>query len=447
MSFRFTDSSTGRIFKVEGQGLTEAQARQIFQQQQRAGSLVGLQPGMVLDAAQQAAGGLPGAAAQAAQAASQSVGSVTGTAATALRNITDNAFGGAPTNGIGIADFAQQAPALDNIAQLGENQVRSAMAQASRLVGQNASTVSNTLGLGKFGFNGEQLERAGMIKPGTTSAYLAQGQNTLTDVLKSPSVWTGKDGIRSMDDLLASVPSQDRIQQQLMQTGTSALSELGLPISNLSPQALAGTAMNAARSIADTFSWATGGTLPTGVADTFNQVARDGAFAVGFGDTKVSDAMKQQTLPEESIDTVVRATVDAAAGRVIGNEKVPDIEYNTPLPPISGGSLSEQVAQASVRLGAITQQQTPIFRMESQIASDPNVGVDIIREYERLLSDLTDLLGTLQNIKSQAANAEPPLSSVVAAADRVKNLVDQQITQLESAVRRVRQRMAAARGR
>lgn len=445
MSYRFTDPQTGRVFRVDGVGLTEAQARQIFDQQQSAGSLVGLQPGMVLDAIQQAVGGLPGAAAQAAQAASQTAGSVAGTSSTALRNITSSAFSGAPTNGIGIADFSRQAPALDNIAQLDENQVRSALAQASRLVGQAPDVLSDTLGLGKFGFSGEQLERAGMIKPGTVSAYLSQGQNTLTDVLKSPSVWTGKDGINGVDDLLASVPSQDRIQQQLMQSGTAALGELGLPVSQLSPQALAGTAMNAARSVADTFSWATGGSLPSGIADAFDQAARDGSFAVGFGDTKVSDAMKQLTLPEESIDTVARATVDAAAGRVIGNDKVPDIQYNTSLPPIDSGSLSEQVAQASVRLGAISQQQTPIFRMEAQISTDPNVGVDIIREYERLLSDLTDLLGTLQNIKSQAANADPPLGSVVAAADRVKSLVDQQITQLEAAIQRVRQRMQAAR--
>lgn len=447
MSYRFTDPQTGRTYQVDGQGLTEAQARQIFETQLRAGSLVGLRPGMILDAAQQAAGGLPGAAAQAAQGLQQAVGSVLSTSATAVRNLTAGAFGGVPTNGINVADFARQAPALGNIGQLGTTAVTASLAQASRLVAQAPDVISDTLGAGKYGFSATQLERAGMLKPGTSATYLAQGQNSLTDVLRSPAVWTGQGGINSVDDLLASVPTQDRLQQQLMQSGTSALGELGIPVSQLNPQTLAGAALNAARSITDAFTWATGGSLPGSVSSAFNQVAKDSSFAVGFGETKTSDAMKQETPPEESIDTVDRATVNAAAERVIGNEKVPEIQYNTPLPPVSSGSLSEQVAQSSLRLNAIIQQQTPIARMESQIATDPNVGVDIIREYQRLLADLTDLLGTLQNLKTQAANAEPPLSSVAAGADRIKGLVDQQVTQLESAISRVRQRMAAARSR
>lgn len=445
MSFSFSDFKTGKAYKVEGAGLTEAQARQIFESQLKAGSLVGLKPGMVLDAAQQAAGGLAGAAAQAAQGLQQAAGSVLSTAGSAVKKLTSAAFSGVPTDSINVANFAKQAPALGDIAQLGKTAVTSSMAQASKLVGQDSDVMSNTLGAGKFGLDAAQLERAGLVKPGTAATYLAQGQNALTDVLKSPSVWTGQGGINSANDFLSSVPTQDRVQQQLMQAGTSALGELGIPVNQLNPQVLAGAALNAAKSVTDAFAWATGGSLPTGVADNFNQVARNGSFAVGFGDTKVSDAMKQETLPEESIDTVSRDTVDAAAGRVIGNDKVPDVDYNTPLPPVSGGSLGQQVAQASVRLNAIAQEQTPIFRRESQIATDPNIGVDIIRDYERLLSDLTDLQGTLQNIKSQAANADPPLGSVVAGADRIKSLVDQQVAQLESAIRRVRQRIQAAR--
>jgi hypothetical protein len=49
----------------------------------------------------------------------------------------------------------------------------------------------------------------------------------LTDVLKSPSVWTGKDGVTGVTDLLKSPPLQDKIQLGLMKTGFDTLVKTG----------------------------------------------------------------------------------------------------------------------------------------------------------------------------------------------------------------------------
>jgi hypothetical protein len=49
----------------------------------------------------------------------------------------------------------------------------------------------------------------------------------LTDVLKSPSVWTGKDGVTAVTDLLKSPPLQDKIQLGLMKTGFDTLVKTG----------------------------------------------------------------------------------------------------------------------------------------------------------------------------------------------------------------------------
>jgi hypothetical protein len=49
----------------------------------------------------------------------------------------------------------------------------------------------------------------------------------LTDVLKSPSVWTGKDGVTGITDLLKSPPLQDKIQLGLMKTGFDTLVKTG----------------------------------------------------------------------------------------------------------------------------------------------------------------------------------------------------------------------------
>ena len=49
----------------------------------------------------------------------------------------------------------------------------------------------------------------------------------LTDVLKSPSVWTGKDGVTAVTDLLKSPPLQDKIQLGLMKSSFDTLVKTG----------------------------------------------------------------------------------------------------------------------------------------------------------------------------------------------------------------------------
>jgi hypothetical protein len=51
--------------------------------------------------------------------------------------------------------------------------------------------------------------------------------NSLTDVLKSPSVWTGKDGVTAVTDLLKNPPLQDKIQFGLMKSSFDTLVKTG----------------------------------------------------------------------------------------------------------------------------------------------------------------------------------------------------------------------------
>jgi hypothetical protein len=77
--FKFDNPVTGQQVEIKGAPtLTSAQAKAIFDQQLKAGSLVGLTTGDVISAATQAADGLPGASAQAAQAISGRGGSTLG---------------------------------------------------------------------------------------------------------------------------------------------------------------------------------------------------------------------------------------------------------------------------------------------------------------------------------------------------------------------------------
>ena len=270
--------------------------------------------GFALPSASAITGALTGAAAQAGSLASKAVGTLSGL------------IKGTPTNGINIADFAKQGPALSSIGNMSLPDVTGALAQASKLVGQGASTISNALGAGKFGLDASQLERAGLVKPGTAAAFLAGGDSDLVSVLKSPTVWTGKDGVKGLNSLLGNSGLQDKVQQGLMKTGLNDLKSIGIPTDKLTPQALSGLATNAAKSVTDTANWAKNAPgLPADINAKFDATAVNGAFAVNLTQDKVDEPVLQETKPVAADNTVNSATVDAAGQRVVGNDKVPGV--------------------------------------------------------------------------------------------------------------------------
>jgi hypothetical protein len=380
--FTFVDPDSGREFVVKGAaGLTEAQAFDIYNQQRDTGSLVNLKPGDILSAASQLAGGLNSAISQVTQAAAGIAGSATGAlggainqatktatglvSATSLstgltgalgtaKSVADQTLSGISTavrtlpvvNGINVANYAKQATALMPIKGLATSDITATLAQSQKLVGQAPTTISNALGVGKFGLDCKQLEIAGIVKPGTAAKYLASGTNSLTSVLNSPAVWTGKAGVTSVNKLLSSVPSQNQIQQTLMSTGVQSVAQLGIPIDKLNPQQLAGTALNAAKSAEDTLKWAAG-TLPSQLKTQFNTVARDAAFAVDFAKSKIDSAMSGVSVPPAENFTVDRKTLNAAVTRIVGNKKIPSVSFEEPLATATAAPAQSAVTEAT----------------------------------------------------------------------------------------------------
>jgi hypothetical protein len=436
-SFTFTLPGSTKSFSIKGpDGFSEAQARAIFDQQAEAGSFVGFKPGDALNAAKQAAAGLPGAAAQLAQSLSgttsiingtvlnnavgqatgqlsQAVGQATSVAKQAIGTVTDIISKVPVTNGINPADFAKQASALVPMGNLTSVDIRAGMAQASKLVGQAAGVVSNTAGVGKFGFNGAQLESAGILKPGVASQYLQSGANKLTDVLKSPTVFTGKDGIKSLTDLLGSEVKQNSIQQGLMSKGLEGLKQVGIPVNSLTPTALVGTALNAAKSLPAAANWAKGLPVPPDVKGQFDKVARDGAFAVNFADQNITNSLKQEIVPVPASDTVNRETLNAAGSRVIGNAKVPAVNYNS-APKIDIFKFGEAVIAEQSKYAGFLKRGLALARA----ANDNNLP-EIVRQYEQLIGDanasdgvLLSLLREANLIKTQLNFTPPQLAQI-----------------------------------
>ena len=277
-------------------------------------TLSGAGTGFSLPSSSVITGALTGAAARAGSLASTAVGTISGL------------IKGTPTSGINVADFAKQGPALSRLGSMSLPDVTSTLAQASKLVGQSADTISNAAGAGKFGLDASQLERWGLVKPGTAATFLAQGSNNLVGVLKSPTVWTGKDGVKSLDGLLGNERLQNKIQQGLMTSGVADLKSLGIPTDKLTPQALSGLATNAAKSVLDTLDWAKNKSgLPADIKAKFDAAAVNGAFAVNLTQAKIDPSMLQEYTPVAAVGTVNTDTLDAAAKRIIGNAKVPSI--------------------------------------------------------------------------------------------------------------------------
>ena len=88
----------------------------------------------------------------------------------------------------------------------------------------------NTLGfVGKYQFGTAALIETGYVKPGTKTL---KGHAALDD----PSVWTGKNGVKSKQDWLANQAAQESAMDSLMEKNYNTLKRIGVPIDTLPDQ-------------------------------------------------------------------------------------------------------------------------------------------------------------------------------------------------------------------
>ena len=391
-SFSFT-LPNGKLFEVKAPpGFSLEQAKAAFDKQAETGSLVGLKPGDVLSAATQAAQGLASAQALVSQAQSGfgsaltgalgaaggalggslagvadgltgAVGKavsesgvaaiVTGGAATAIDTINKTIAGTPLTNEINVADFAKQIPGVEAIGPLTDVDVTAVMAQAKKLVDQAGTIVTDAKGLGEFGLSPAQLESAGFLKPGMAE-YVKSGASTVTDLLKSPAAFTGKDSVTAVQGLLDNFVKQGLIQQGEMKKGLDALKAFGIPTDLLSAAGAAGAALNAAIDPAAAAAFlknipGIGGDL----AEKFLANTRDGAFAADLV-KKIPPEFKAEVIPVPTANTVNRETVTAAVTRVLGNPKIPEPNYGPAEPPPGrDDELTETIKRVATELAAL----------------------------------------------------------------------------------------------
>lgn len=211
---------SGAEFRVEvPEGTTQSQADRIFYSQVAAGSLVGYSKGQTLTSEATRL-----ATFELSRLERGTAGVENPTTLSVIQNLPTVA--GIPTlsavpieNPIDEADIVMAkgddlGPRAAGTLDVYDTQ--KVMAQIINFVDQPFDQISNGKGLGKYGLTCLSLEQAGYVKPGTTQKYFVDRNNDFVTIMNTPSIWTGKDGITSLDQSLANEETQNRIQNNLM---------------------------------------------------------------------------------------------------------------------------------------------------------------------------------------------------------------------------------------
>jgi hypothetical protein len=219
-NFTFTGTD-GAIYEVQGPATaTFAQAQAVFAQQISTGGLTGLPVGGLVNAVTQSAGGLSSALAQLGPQAislTKQIGNYIN-----LPNLT-----GLPVpNAITVSNFVDTRTIAQSIGAIGSTQIQGLVAQTAASVNQATDVITNTKGLGQFGFNADQLQLSGLIKPGLAD-QINLDPSKFTSILSSPTSWTGKLGATDITSVLSSSSLQTAVQQGLMSTNFDQLKQLG----------------------------------------------------------------------------------------------------------------------------------------------------------------------------------------------------------------------------
>ena len=222
--YNYTLPSGARYVVDAPTGTTQAQADYIFYSQVAAGSLVGYTRGQTLSSPatkltkfelsrlDRGTAGVDNVAILAIISAASVVATVPSLINVPLKNP------------ITVADFAAVTSGGGSVTPVGPltpTETQAVIAQIANLVDQPYDVISTDQGIGEYGLGTPQLEQTGYLKPGTSN------YPNFNCAVSSPSVWTGKDGVYSLNDVLTNPTLQTKMQTQVMQTSYDSLTAAG----------------------------------------------------------------------------------------------------------------------------------------------------------------------------------------------------------------------------
>lgn len=181
-----------------------------------------------------------------------------------------------------------------------------------------------TRGIGIYGQTPAGLTLTGYLKPGTLS-LITSPSLTIT-VLNTPAVWTGQNGITSLLDYLNDPILQNLAQIDIMTGAFQGLLDAGVLSGGESAKYQATLLQPATRyGVNAVISWING-TASSDLVNNILTVARQAQYAIDFVDTYATVLNTGIDIPGYDA-TVERQDLDQAVIDIVGNPKVPSIDY------------------------------------------------------------------------------------------------------------------------
>lgn len=333
------------------------------------------------------------------------------------------------TNGVNAADVLTQPAARLPVGSLDLQQVQASLAQIAKDVGQSATAVSADKGVGLYGLSPQQLEAAGFIKPGTVGTYL-KDPSQIQSVLGNPAVWTGKNNVGGLDQLLGDVKLQSVTQNEIMVSALDGLKQAGAISGTENPAQLASLVQLGSKfGVSDAVSWAQG-QAPADLINQMDALAKNAQFSVNLSDKLAS----QDTLTKSPVEgfqaTVNRASINKAFADILGDPKIP-IPSFSPEPEGADGSLegglpnAEQLAsQARAALQSATPAASGALDNLGRSASGLlDAGMGQFRDLQAIArTEASSVIGEVQRAGTQfdtfKARDLTPIKTFISPAER-----------------------------
>ena len=230
--------------------------------------------------------------------------------------------------GVDISDLAKQTRVTEGVGSISADQLGTVLAQQSksvasanslsvdemtnRIVSQTGSTAESILGsgVGKYGISAQALESNNYIKPGTVDRFLNDPAQ-LENVLSSPTVWTGKEGITAVESLLGNAPLQSAVQTDIMSNTLSGLKSTGTITGFEDADIVAGiTSVGSKFGVGATNDWISGNVPGPLQGTAMDLTGRGGQYAIDFVDTKLLPGLGNSSIVSNGINGIVGGTGD-----------------------------------------------------------------------------------------------------------------------------------------
>jgi hypothetical protein len=353
------------------------------------------------------------------------------------------------------------------IGPLTPQQVQAGATQTVVTVDQKPDEVTVELGCGVYGQNTVQLEKAGYLKPGTATRFMDNdpidlpNPKNFVQILQTPSVWTGKDGITSLDKYLADPIKQTQAQINLMQQSYKSLVGAGLvtdivnnPVSLATGQVFSGVTgqletlnakklLDSASTIRGQVSDALGNINVNNIGSTVSTALDSGTKNIGSTLTNLKDKSV------ENVSALLQNNVKYGLGQVdawvkgVGTNLTNEMNNLGKMAQFAANFAQNKLSSLVAGVQAAAGYEGTVDRKVLDNAVSKVLGSDKIPQPEFTVPDLGKL--DIAQAKAYLAQAQGAVNQVQGAVSTIKNQAQQLVAQAQGTVNAVTGQVAAVK--